>query len=300
MVDGTYNGNYSGVTVTGNTVTGTKFFNVGIAIGASVWGGQSTSTLTGPAVVANNTFKGNITFPIAINGWSNGLTVTGNIVSSVAKSSKFSEGSACSYATEQVWAKSAALSYYSPGITGPKTLQPGFINSTAGSPTVFLCTTPILPNNTSWSAGSSLGQVASGTVANVHNGITWQFQGSDGNLVIYNTTLSSPTAGASVLWASGGAPGGKCDPFGKGNNLCYLAFQGDGNLVAYFSRIGIRGRIRRGRRWCFRTRNRFWPCITRVGRLFGRRLERVRRELEEPSASIRDRSTPSSTYHTQN
>ncbi len=233
MVDGTYNGNYSGVTVTGNTIIGIKFFAVGIAIGASVWGGQSSSTLTGPASITNNTLSGNITFPIAINGWSGGLTVTGNVVSGVAKTSRFSEGSACSYPTAQLWAKSAALSYYSPGITGTKTLQTGFVNSSAGSPTYFLCTTPILPNSVSWTPGT-LGESAAGTVANVHAGITWQFQGSDGNLVIYNTTLSSPTAGSTVLWASGGAPGGNCNPSGT-NNLCYLAFQGDGNTVAYFN-----------------------------------------------------------------
>lgn len=77
MVDWLYDGSYDNVVVTNNTITGDKLFNIGIAIGAYVWGfADGTNPLQGPATVTNNVFSGNITFPIAINGWTNGLTVS--------------------------------------------------------------------------------------------------------------------------------------------------------------------------------------------------------------------------------
>lgn len=38
MVDWLYDGSYANVVVTNNIITGNKLFNVGIAIGAYVWG----------------------------------------------------------------------------------------------------------------------------------------------------------------------------------------------------------------------------------------------------------------------
>lgn len=78
MVDPSYNGNYSGVVVSDNTIkgVGTGFFNLGIGIGNNVWSDPNDQTYFGPATVTNNIFIGNIGFSIVINGWSGGLTVS--------------------------------------------------------------------------------------------------------------------------------------------------------------------------------------------------------------------------------
>lgn len=77
MVDhlNTYNGSYTDVIVSDNVITGQKLFSVGIGIGSCVWGACGPGFLNGPSTIMNNTFRGNITFPIPINGWTNGLTV---------------------------------------------------------------------------------------------------------------------------------------------------------------------------------------------------------------------------------
>ncbi|KAH0525750.1 hypothetical protein TsFJ059_009169 [Trichoderma semiorbis] len=76
MVDGEYDGSYAGVSVTNNNIQGQKLFNLGIGIGANVWSfGDPPPPLKGPATVSGNTISGHVSFPIAINGWSNGLTV---------------------------------------------------------------------------------------------------------------------------------------------------------------------------------------------------------------------------------
>jgi hypothetical protein len=77
MVDGSYNGNYSNVKVTNNKITGQLLFAAGISIGACVWSGPCKAPYVyhGPATVSDNTFSGNISFPIAVNGWEGGLTV---------------------------------------------------------------------------------------------------------------------------------------------------------------------------------------------------------------------------------
>lgn len=75
MVDYLYGGSYDGVLVTGNTITGEKLFNAGIAIGAYAWSFNDDAPLSGPATITDNTFSGNIPFAIAINGWTGGLTV---------------------------------------------------------------------------------------------------------------------------------------------------------------------------------------------------------------------------------
>lgn len=80
MVDPSYNGNYSGVVVSGNTIrgVGTGFFNLGIGIGSKVWSNPHDSTYSGPAIIEDNTFIGNIGFSIVVNGWNGGLTVSLN------------------------------------------------------------------------------------------------------------------------------------------------------------------------------------------------------------------------------
>lgn len=75
MVDYLYGGIYDGIVVTGNTITGKKMFNVGIAIGAYAWSFNYNALLQGPATISENTFSGNLPFAIAINGWTGGLTV---------------------------------------------------------------------------------------------------------------------------------------------------------------------------------------------------------------------------------
>lgn len=78
MVDdlSTYNGSFSGVVVSNNVITGQKLFAAGIAMGSCVWGGSCDGApLSGPATITDNTFAGNITFPMAINRWTGGLTV---------------------------------------------------------------------------------------------------------------------------------------------------------------------------------------------------------------------------------
>lgn len=76
MVDNEYSGSYSGVVVTNNRITGQKLFNLGIGMGAYVWSFNDPNVLTGPVQITGNTFSGNIPFPIAINGWAGGLTVS--------------------------------------------------------------------------------------------------------------------------------------------------------------------------------------------------------------------------------
>ncbi len=75
MVDGQYQGSYSGVKVTNNKIQGQKIFNLGIGIGANVWSFNDPYALRGPATITGNTLSGNIVFPIAVNGWADGITV---------------------------------------------------------------------------------------------------------------------------------------------------------------------------------------------------------------------------------
>jgi hypothetical protein len=75
MVDGEYSGSYSGVTVSNNKIVGQKMFNLGIGIGANVWSFNDPYALQGPASITGNTISGNVSFPIALNGWTNSITV---------------------------------------------------------------------------------------------------------------------------------------------------------------------------------------------------------------------------------
>lgn len=75
MVDGEYDGSYSGVTVSDNKIIGQRMFNLGIGIGANVWSFNDPYALQGPASITGNTISGNVSFPIALNGWTDGITV---------------------------------------------------------------------------------------------------------------------------------------------------------------------------------------------------------------------------------
>lgn len=75
MVDGEYDGSYAGVSVTNNKIVGQKMFNLGIGIGANVWSFNDPYPLKGPVTISGNTISGSVSFPIAINGWTNGITV---------------------------------------------------------------------------------------------------------------------------------------------------------------------------------------------------------------------------------
>lgn len=227
LVDhGPYTGNYSGVKVTNNKIVGAKMFNIGIAVGGQVWSSQS-GPLTGPTVIDGNTISGNVTFPIALNGWQNGITITNTNVAGVSDPHTFSDaftgaGGDCEsqHATWNLFNAAAALSYWSPGITGPKTLDPAFKNSTTGSPANFLCAQPALNNSVTFPTGSYA--TAPLVISNLHKGFRLQLQG-DNNLVAINLTV--PDQAAPVLYATGKTA--NC------SNGCALAFQTDGNLVSY-------------------------------------------------------------------
>lgn len=78
MVDGQYSGSYAGVTVSNNKIVGQKMFNLGIGIGSNVWSFNNRYMLQGPVSITGNTISGSVSFPIAINGWTNGITVRGD------------------------------------------------------------------------------------------------------------------------------------------------------------------------------------------------------------------------------
>ncbi len=67
IVDNEYSSSYAGVTVSGNTIKGTKLFNLGIGIGANVWSFNDPNALIGPATITGNTIIGHVAFPIALN-----------------------------------------------------------------------------------------------------------------------------------------------------------------------------------------------------------------------------------------
>ena len=207
------------MSVTNNKIVAGKMFNIGVAIGSNVWGDDAGGfKLTGPASVTGNTFSGNITFPIALNGWQSGITVTGNTASAAVKpNSKFADDYSCSAATSSVFDASPLYSYWSPGVTGPTTLQSGFVNASAGEPTYYLCATPPLPTSVSFSAGSLTWTSSQGRFAQLHGGIVMQYQG-DSNIVI-----AQQSAGAfNVQWASGYTVP-SCSP--SGTDLCKMIFQ---------------------------------------------------------------------------
>ncbi|RFU81102.1 hypothetical protein TARUN_1111 [Trichoderma arundinaceum] len=221
MVDGQYDGSYAGVTVSNNNIQGNKLFNLGIGIGANAWSFNDPSPLKGPATITGNTISGHVSFPIAINGWTNGITVTGNTVSGVTSpKSSFADASHCSSAIQSVFNQNANLIYYPAGVTGAQNLQSGFV-ATPGNATNFLCSSTPLPNSVSFNPGQLTIVSDSGPFADLHNVIA-QYQG-DNNLVVLQA--------GSPVWASGHTLDQGCgNPSG-----CQLKFGSDGNLGTYFN-----------------------------------------------------------------
>ncbi|KAI5455616.1 hypothetical protein BGZ63DRAFT_368653 [Mariannaea sp. PMI_226] len=220
MVDTSYNGNYSNVVVSDNHITGELLFSVGIALGRCVWGSCASYPNHGPATIKNNIFSGNITFPIAINGWDGGLTVSGNDVSKVNTGSDFAEAGQCSSSVKSLFSNKALLVYYPPGLTGPSSLQSGFVQDT-GNSVHYICTTPPLPASISYARGElSMAAGAGDQVAMLHN-VFIAYQ-SDSNLVVYG---NRDAASSTVEWASGHGVAG-CPN-------CKLTFGTDGNLATY-------------------------------------------------------------------
>ena len=78
MVDASYSGSYAGVTVSNNNIVGQKMFNLGIGIGANVWSFNDPYMLQGPVSITGNTISGSVSFPIAVNGWTDGIMVRGD------------------------------------------------------------------------------------------------------------------------------------------------------------------------------------------------------------------------------
>ncbi|RFU35451.1 hypothetical protein B7463_g849, partial [Scytalidium lignicola] len=225
MVDGEYSGSYSGVKVTNNVITGTKLFNLGIGIGANVWSFNDPYLLSGPATITGNTIKGSVAFPIAINGWQDGLTVTGNDVSGITTPrSNFADASQCDAGIQTLFNNNDALVYYPAGVIGAQTLQSGFV-AAPSNVTNFLCTSEPLPNSVSFTPNSLNIVSDSPPFANLH-GVIIQYQG-DSNIVAYDTTNPN---GFSPVWASGHTVSSCGSP-----SLCRLSFQGDGNFVSYFN-----------------------------------------------------------------
>ncbi|KAH8705718.1 pectin lyase fold/virulence factor [Talaromyces proteolyticus] len=144
LVDGTYDGKFTNVKVTNNKITGKLLFGAGISIGACVWSGpcKSPYIYTGPATISGNTFSGHITFPVAINGWTGGLTVTGNTVTGVTKPlSAYASDNSCDNVVKDLFNANDLLSYYPAGLTGTHNLQSGFV-AMSGNGTNFICATP--------------------------------------------------------------------------------------------------------------------------------------------------------------
>ncbi|KAL1965493.1 hypothetical protein VTN77DRAFT_5749 [Rasamsonia byssochlamydoides] len=226
MVDNLYGGSYANVLVTDNVITGQKLFSVGISIGAYVWSFNDPFFLSGPATITNNKFAGNITFPIAINGWTGGLTVTGNDVSQVNKpNAAFADDVTCSAEIKTLFNEDSNLVYYPAGLTGTANLQSGFIQATQNA-TNFICTTGILPSEQTYQENELNIVSDSAPFATLHGDIVMQYQG-DNNVVVYNTSTGSYVP----MWASGHTVSQGCGS----PSLCRLIFQGDGNLVTYYN-----------------------------------------------------------------
>ncbi|MCJ1251674.1 hypothetical protein MMC30_008909 [Trapelia coarctata] len=225
MVDNLYNGSYAGVVVSNNHITGQKLFNLGIGIGANVWSFNGPSPLKGPVSITGNTFSGHVAFPIAINGWTGGITVTGNDISGVTTPrSSFADASTCVSDIQTLFNADDSLVYYPAGLTGFKNLQSNFVPATANI-TNFLCTTPPLPSSITYMLNSLAIASDAPPFAKLH-GVIMQYQG-DSNVVVYNTTNPS---GWQPVWASGHTVASCGSP-----SLCSLNFQGDGNLVTYYN-----------------------------------------------------------------
>ncbi|MCJ1231671.1 hypothetical protein MMC12_008350 [Toensbergia leucococca] len=140
LVDKTYGGYYGNVIVSDNRITGQKFFNLGIAIGQYVWSFDDPYVLQGPVTITNNSIAGNVAFPIAINGWTDGVTVSDTDISHVTtpRSSFVSDGP-CSATIQGLLSANDGLVYYPAGVAGPVNLQSDFVAADASIGN-FLCT----------------------------------------------------------------------------------------------------------------------------------------------------------------
>lgn len=220
MVDGQYQGSYANVKVTNNKIQGKKIFNLGIGIGANVWSFNDPYALKGPATITGNTISGHVAFPIALNGWANGIEITGNDASGVpSPKSSWADASHCVQPIQEAFNANANFAYWGPGVAGSKNLQSDFY-SASGNMTNFLCTSTPLADSITYK-GNELNVVSdSGPFADLH-GVIAQYQG-DSNVVVLQ-------AGKPV-WASGHTLSQGCGNPSK----CRLIFQGDGNLVTYY------------------------------------------------------------------
>ena len=228
LVDYLYGGNYSGVVVSDNTITGVGkgLFNLGIAMGSFVWSNPHPQENFGPVTVTNNVFSGNIGFSIAINGWYGGLTATGNDVSAVhAPTSDFADASGCGSQIQSSFAANEQLVVYAPGVQGTSNIQSNF-QRTPNTGTNWLCLThplPPKPAQQTFQANTQSVTAKQSTVVDLLN-FHVQFQ-SDGNLVGLDTSGGAWT----VKWATS-THSSAC---GSDGSQCFVAFGGDGNLVMY-------------------------------------------------------------------
>ncbi|KAK1776199.1 hypothetical protein QBC45DRAFT_472088 [Copromyces sp. CBS 386.78] len=220
MVDPTWSGNYSGVVVSNNTITGDpgSFINLGIGMGSQVWSNPHPETNFGQVTVTNNVFTGNIGFSIVMNGWLGGLTVTGNSVSGVTTPlSSFASAAGCGSVQQAEFAASHQLVYYPAGSQ---------FTALATNASNWLCLTdplPPLPDSKSFTP-NTLSVDASTSRAVSLRDFHVQVQG-DGNVVGIDTTGGVWT----VKWASS-RYSSAC---GTNGAQCFLAFGVDGNFVMY-------------------------------------------------------------------
>lgn len=230
MVDPTWGGNYTGVVVSSNTITGgpNSFINLGIGMGSQVWSNPHPETNFGQVTVINNVFTGNIGFSIVMNGWLGGLTVTGNSVSGVTTpSSSFASAAGCGAVQQASFAASEQLVYYPAGVTGssgPNTIQSQF-TALATNASNWLCLTnppPLLPDTKSFLPNTLSVDASTSRVVSLRD-FHVQVQG-DGNVVGIDTT--GGRAAVDVL--KGGAVGD-----------CYWEQWAD--VVDYWEFVGARG-----------------------------------------------------------
>ncbi|KAK3496226.1 hypothetical protein B0T13DRAFT_281528 [Neurospora crassa] len=232
MVDPTWSGNYSGVVVSANTITGGpgSFINLGIGMGSQVWSNPHPETNFGQVTVINNVFTGNVGFSIVMNGWLGGLTVTGNSVSGVTTpSSSFASASGCGAVQQAAFADSEQLVYYPAGVTGssgPNVIQSQF-TALLTNASNWLCLTnpaPPLPDTESFLPNTLSVDASTSRVVSLRD-FHVQVQG-DGNVVGIDTTGGVWT----VKWASSRFS----SACGQDGSQCLLAFGIDGNFVMYY------------------------------------------------------------------
>ncbi|KAK3317234.1 hypothetical protein B0T19DRAFT_468761 [Cercophora scortea] len=225
MVDLSYGGNYSGVVVSNNVIqgVGNGLFELGIGMGSQVWSNPHFGDNFGPTTVTNNVFSGNIGFSIVINGWYNGLTVTGNDVSGVTTpTSSIADASACGSQQRTSFAANQQLIIYQPGVGSPKTIQSQFTSIPVNASN-WLCLSHPLPTQRTFAPGTLFVNAKVSQVVQLRN-FHVQIQG-DGNLVGIDTTGGVWT----VKWASS-RYSSAC---GADGSSCEIDFGGDGNWVLY-------------------------------------------------------------------